>query len=68
LGLQGVRKLFAQLGVQASKQIQKFFSQTALFLSAGREQGIAHLAATRKQAEQKRSSHKPQTSEPLEKE
>ena len=56
LGLHGIRNLFAQLGLQTSKQLQKLFSQTALFLSAGREQGMAHLAATRRQREQSRPS------------
>lgn len=68
LGLHGVRKLFIQLGVQASKHLQKLFSQTALFLSTGREQGIAQLAATRKQSEQKRFSVKLQPNEQLEEE
>lgn len=54
LGLHGVRALFAQFGLRASKQLQKVFSETALFLTAGREQGIAHLAATRRQREQSR--------------
>jgi hypothetical protein len=54
LGLHGVRALFAQLGLRVSKQLQKVFSETALFLTAGREQGMAHLAATRRQREQSR--------------
>jgi hypothetical protein len=54
LGLHGVRALFAQLGLRVSKQLQKAFSETALFLTAGREQGMAHLAATRRQREQSR--------------
>ncbi len=54
LGLQGIRTLFARLGLRASKQLQKVFSETALFLTAGREQGMAHLAATRRQREQSR--------------
>jgi len=52
VGLHGVRRLFAQLGVQASKQLQKLFSQTSLFLTSGRQQGMAQLAATRRQHEQ----------------
>jgi hypothetical protein len=68
LGLHGVRKLFAQLGVQASKQLQKLFSQTALFLSTGREQGMARLAATRKQTEHKRLSDTSQSNQQLEEE
>jgi hypothetical protein len=54
LGLHGVRTLFAQLGLRVSKPLQKVFSETALFLTAGREQGMAHLAATRRQREQSR--------------
>jgi hypothetical protein len=68
LGLHGVRKLFARLGVQASKQLQKLFSQTALFLSTGREQGMARLAATRKQTEHKRLSDASQSNQQLEEE
>jgi hypothetical protein len=68
LGLHGVRKLFARLGVQASKQLQKLFSQTALFLSTGREQGMARLAATRKQTEHKRLSDTSQSNQQLEEE
>ena len=54
LGLHGIRALFTQLGLRVSKQLQKVFSETALFLTAGREQGMAHLAATRRQREQSR--------------
>lgn len=54
LGLHGVRALFAKLGLRTSRQLQKVFSETALFLTAGREQGMAHLAATRRQREQSR--------------
>lgn len=60
LGLQGIRTLFARLGVRASKRMQKLFSETALYLSAGRAQGIAQLAATRRQQEQSRDQVKPQ--------
>ena len=52
LGLHGVRTLFLQLGVRASKQLEKLFSQTALFLTSGRQQGMVQLAATRRQQEQ----------------
>jgi hypothetical protein len=60
LGLQGIRTLFAGLGVRASKRMQKLFSETALYLSAGRAQGIAQLAATRRQQEQAREQRKQQ--------
>ena len=63
LGLHGVRTLFAQLGVQASKQLQKLFSQTALFLTSGRQQGMAQLAATRRQHEQLYQKKVPPTQE-----
>lgn len=56
LGVQGIRDLFVQLGVRASKRIHKLFSETALFLSAGRAQGMAQLAATRRQQEKSRLS------------
>jgi hypothetical protein len=51
LGLHGIRKLFARLGLRVSKHLQKVFSETALFLTAGREQGMTNLAATRHQRE-----------------
>jgi len=60
LGLQGIRTLFAQFGLEASRHLQKLFSETALFLSAGRAQGIAQLAATRRQREHLHLSEKPQ--------
>ena len=60
LGLHGIRALFSHLGLRVSKQLQKVFSETALFLTAGREQGMAHLAATRRQREQSRLSEKQQ--------
>jgi hypothetical protein len=56
LGIHGIRSLFTQLGLRVSKQFQKAFSETALFLTAGREQGMAHLAATRRQREQIRQN------------
>jgi hypothetical protein len=58
LGIHGIRSLFTQLGLQVSKQLQKEFSETALFLTSGREQGMAHLAATRRQREQSRINEK----------
>lgn len=64
LGLRSVRDLFAQLGVQASKQLQKLFSETALFLRSGRQQGMAQMAATRRQREQSHVQEKQET-EPM---
>ena len=49
MGLQGVRKLFQELGVQASKQLQRVFSEAALILISRRDQGMARLAAARRQ-------------------
>ena len=60
LGLHSIRALFAQLGLRVSKQLQKVFSETALFLTSGREQGMAHLAATRRQREHSRLREKQQ--------
>lgn len=49
VGLQGVRKLFSELGVQTSKHLQRLFSEAALILISRRDQNLAHLAATRRQ-------------------
>jgi hypothetical protein len=68
LGLHGVRTLFSQLGVQASKQLQKLFSQTALFLTSGRQQGMTQLAATRRQHGQLYQKKVPSMQEAVEEE
>ncbi len=52
MGLLGVRKLFAKLGIQASKHMQRLFSEAALILISRRDQGMAQLAATRKQQQE----------------
>ena len=52
MGLLGVRKLFAELGIQASKHMQRLFSDAALILISRRDQGMAQLAATRKQQQE----------------
>jgi hypothetical protein len=49
VGLQGVRKLFLELGVQASKHLQRLFSEAGFILISRRDQNLAHLAATRRQ-------------------
>lgn len=49
LSQRGIQKLFGQIGVAVSKRFQKLFRQTAILLSMGREQGLAHLAAARRQ-------------------
>ncbi len=63
LGIHGIRSLFTQLGLRVSKQLKKVFSETALFLTAGREQGMAHLGAARRQREQSRLNEKLQEEE-----
>jgi hypothetical protein len=65
LGIHGIRSLFTQLGLRVSKQLQKVFSETSLFLTSGREQGMAHLAATRRQREQSSQNEKQQEEEQL---
>lgn len=45
----GIQKLFGQIGVAVSNRFQKLFRQTAILLSMGREQGLANLAAARRQ-------------------
>ena len=52
LSIHGVQNLFTQIGVSVSGRFQKLFRETAIFLSMGREQGIAQLAATRRQQQQ----------------
>ncbi len=52
LSLRSTRRLFMQLGVSVSDRFQKLFRETAIFLSMGREQGMAQLAATRRQQQQ----------------
>lgn len=53
-----VTQLLEQLGVSVSKKFQKLFRDTAIFLSMGREQGRARLAATRRQQQNQRRSSK----------
>ncbi len=59
LNVRGVRDFFAKLGVSVSERFQKLFRETAIFLSMGREQGMARLAATRRQKalRESKSSH-----------
>ena len=49
MGLHGVCKLFQELGVPVSKQLQRVFSESALVLISRRDQGMAQLAAARRQ-------------------
>jgi hypothetical protein len=49
LSLRGVTKLLEQLGVQVGRRFQNLFRETAIFMRMGRNQGMARLAATRRQ-------------------
>jgi hypothetical protein len=68
LSLKSTRRLFIQLGVSVSDRFQKLFRETAIFLSMGREQGMAQLAATRRQQhqtnKQKSEQEQPQSKQP----
>lgn len=52
LAMKSVYHLFEQLGVVVSAKLQKLFREKAIFLSMTRQQGIAQLAATRRQKTQ----------------
>lgn len=53
LSLRSVYQLFEQLGISVSTRVQKLFRDQAIFLARGREQGIAQLAATRRQQQRR---------------
>lgn len=53
LAKKSVYHLFEQLGVAVSEKLQKLFREKAIFLSMARQQGIAQLAATRRQKTQR---------------
>jgi hypothetical protein len=53
LAMKSVYRLFEQLGVVVSAKLQKLFREKAIFLSMSRQQGIAQLAATRRQKTQR---------------
>lgn len=53
LARKNVYRLFEQLGVVVSEKLQKLFREKAIFLSMARQQGIAQLAATRRQKTQR---------------
>jgi len=52
LGQQRVQQLLRELGLSFSRSFEKLFRNTAIFLAMGREQGVARLAATRRQQQQ----------------
>lgn len=49
LNRQSLSQVFEQLELSVSKSFQTLFHKTAIFLSMGREQNMARLAATRRQ-------------------
>ena len=49
LSQRSVKQLLEQFGISVSARFQKLFRETAIFLSMGRNQGMARLAATRRQ-------------------
>lgn len=53
LSAPAVRRLFRQLGVDASDRFRKLFRQRAIDLSMGRRDGAFRLAATRQQQERR---------------
>lgn len=61
LSARGISRLLEELGIQASRRFQELFRDTALFLRMGRNQGMARLAATRRQQESRRQSRPPQS-------
>lgn len=58
LNLKNIYHLFEQLGLSVSTRVQKLFREKAIFLSMAREQGIAQLAATRRQQRQRKQERK----------
>jgi hypothetical protein len=58
LNLKNIYHLFEQLGLSVSTRVQKLFREKAIFLSMAREQGMAHLAATRRQQRQRKQERK----------
>lgn len=52
----GVRLFFERLRVSVSTRFQELFRETAIFLSIGREQGMAKMAATRKQKDARKKA------------
>jgi hypothetical protein len=49
LSLRGVRNLLEQLGLKVGRRFQDIFRDTAIFMRMGRNQGMARMAATRRQ-------------------
>lgn len=49
LSLRAVAQLLEDLGVQVGRRFQNLFRETAIFMRMGRNQGVARMAATRRQ-------------------
>ncbi len=60
LAIKNIYRFFEQLGVAMSARLQKLFREKAIFLSMARQQGIAQLAATRRQKAQYQPKPEPQ--------
>jgi hypothetical protein len=56
LSLRGVGKLLERLGLKVGRRFQDIFRETAIFMRMGRNQGMARLAATRRQQATSRPS------------
>jgi hypothetical protein len=62
LSLRRVAQLLEQLDVKVSRRFQDLFRETALFLRMGRNQGMARLAATRRQQQSRSTPNTPPAS------
>lgn len=58
----GVQEVFRALGISVSQSFERFFRDTAIFLSMGHEQGRARLSATRRQRQKRRAAGNTETS------
>ncbi|MCC6456933.1 MAG: hypothetical protein IT328_18400 [Caldilineaceae bacterium] len=61
LSVRGVSYLLQQLGIEVGRRFQDLFRDTAILMRMGRNQGVARLAATRRQQQ---ARHKPRDSKP----
>lgn len=64
LSKRSVRQLFEQMGLSLSDRFQKLFREAAIFLSMGREQQSAQMAAARRQKLSSKSESAPEEQEP----
>jgi hypothetical protein len=62
LSLRGVSQLLADLGVQVSRRFHNLFRDTAILMRMGRNQGMARLAATRRQQQSRNQPYPPRDS------